>query len=389
MNVHEYQAKALFREYGVAVPDGELATNAPEARSVAERLGGKVSVVKAQVHAGGRGKGGGIKLAHSPDEVRTHAEAMLGMTLVTKQTGAAGKLVRKVYVESGCNIDRELYLAITLDRESERFAVIASTEGGMDIEEVAAKTPEKIHNALVDPIAGLSSWQSRALGFKLDLDGDQVKRFDQFLGGLYRLFVDKDASLIEINPLVVTAEGELFALDGKLNFDDSALFRHPEIAALRDPEEEDFLERTAAELDFSYVSLEGNIGCMVNGAGLAMATLDLITLAGGSPANFLDVGGDADKTRIENAFKLILQDEDVNAILVNIFGGIVRCDLIAEGVVAATEKVGLTVPLVVRLQGTNAEAGRRILAESSLDIHSAETLQDAADKAVAVAGKRS
>jgi len=387
MNVHEYQAKALFREYGVSVPDGDLATNAEEARGVAKRLGGKVTVVKAQVHAGGRGKGGGIKLAHSPEEAGQHADAIIGMTLVTKQTGAEGKRVRKVYVEDGCRIARELYLAITLDRESERFAVIASTEGGMDIEEVAEATPEKIHNVLVDPVAGLSSWQSRALGFKLDLDGDQVKRFDQFLGGLYRLFVEKDASLIEINPLVVSEEGDLLALDGKLNFDDNGLFRHPEIAALRDPEEEDFLERTAAEMDFSYVSLDGNIGCMVNGAGLAMATLDMISQAGGSPANFLDVGGDADKTRIDNAFKLVLRDDDVQAILVNIFGGIVRCDLIAEGVVAATEAVGLSVPLVVRLQGTNAEEGRRILAESSLDIRSAETLQDAADKAVAAVGQ--
>jgi len=389
MNVHEYQAKVLFREYGVAVPDGELATNAEEARSIAQRLGGEVTVVKAQVHAGGRGKGGGIKLAHSPEEAGQHAETMIGMTLVTRQTGAEGKKVRKVYVEGGCDIERESYLAITLDRDSERFAVIASTEGGMDIEEVAESTPEKIHNVLVDPVAGLASWQSRALGFQLGLDGEQVKRFDQFLGGLFRLFVEKDASLIEINPLVVTSEGNLLALDGKLNFDDNALFRHPEIAALRDPEEEDFLERTAAEMDFSYVSLDGNIGCMVNGAGLAMATLDMISQAGGSPANFLDVGGDADKTRIENAFKLILQDEDVQGILVNIFGGIVRCDLIAEGVVAATQSVGLSVPLVVRLQGTNAEEGRRILAESSLDIHSAETLQDAADKAVAVVGRGS
>ncbi len=383
MNVHEYQAKALFREYGVTVPDGELATSAQEARGIAQRLGGKISVVKAQVHAGGRGKGGGIKLAKSPDEAMQHAEAILGMTLVTKQTGAAGKKVRKVYVEAGCKIARELYLAITLDRETERFAVIASTEGGMDIEEVAESTPEKIHTVHVDPVAGLSSWQSRALGFKLELDGEQVKKFDGFLGGLYRLFVDKDASLIEINPLVVTEEGDLLALDGKLNFDDNALFRHPEIAALRDPEEEDFLERTAAEMDFSYVSLDGNIGCMVNGAGLAMATLDVITLSGGSPANFLDVGGDADKERIENAFKLILQDQDVKGILVNIFGGIVRCDLIAEGVVAATESVGLSVPLVVRLQGTNAAEGRKILADSGLDIRSAETLQDAADGAVA------
>ncbi|MCH7779410.1 MAG: ADP-forming succinate--CoA ligase subunit beta, partial [Acidobacteria bacterium] len=282
-----------------------------------------------------------------------------------------------------------LYLAITLDRESEQFAVIASTAGGMDIEEVAAATPEKIHNVLVDPVAGLSSWQSRALGFKLDLDGNQVKRFDVFLSGLYRLFVEKDASQIEINPLVVTEAGDLLALDGKLNFDDNALYRHPEIAALRDPEEEDVLERTAAEMDFSYVGLNGNIGCMVNGAGLAMATLDMISQAGGSPANFLDVGGDADKTRIENAFKLILRDGEVRAMLVNIFGGIVRGDLIAEGVVAAIGSVGPSVPLVVRLQGTNAEQGRRILAASALDIQSAETLQDAADKAVAAARRGS
>jgi len=385
MNVHEYQAKVLFREYGVAVPEGDLATTADEARDVAERLGSEVTVVKAQVHAGGRGKGGGIKLARSPEEVRQHAEEILGMILVTKQTGTEGKRVRKVYVEGGCKIARELYLAITLDRESEQFAVIASTAGGMDIEEVAAATPEKIHNVLVDPVAGLSSWQSRALGFKLDLDGNQVKRFDVFLSGLYRLFVEKDASLIEINPLVVTEAGDLLALDGKLNFDDNALYRHPEIAALRDPEEEDVLERTAAEMDFSYVGLNGNIGCMVNGAGLAMATLDMISQAGGSPANFLDVGGDADKTRIENAFKLILRDGEVRAMLVNIFGGIVRGDLIAEGVVAAIGSVGPSVPLVVRLQGTNAEQGRRILAESALDIQSAETLQDAADKVVAAA----
>jgi succinyl-CoA synthetase beta subunit len=387
MNVHEYQAKELFREYGVAVPDGGLATTPDQAQSVAQRLGKGISVVKAQVHAGGRGKGGGIKLAQTPEEARGHAEAILGMTLVTKQTGAEGKLVRKVYVEAGSKIARELYVAIMLDRESEQFAVIASTEGGMDIEEVAAKTPDRIHTVFVDPVAGLASWQSRSLGFKLDLDPDQVKLFDRFLSGLFRLFVEKDASLIEINPLVVTEDGQLLALDGKLNFDDAALFRHPDIAALRDPEEEDFLERTAAELDFSYVGLDGNIGCMVNGAGLAMATLDMVTLAGGSPANFLDVGGDADKERIENAFKLILRDDKVRCIMVNIFGGIVRCDLIAEGVVAATESVGLSVPLVVRLQGTNSEEGRRILAESSLDILSAETLQDAADKAVAAAGQ--
>jgi len=385
MNVHEYQAKELFREYGVSVPEGELALNAEEAGQVAERLGSDVVVVKAQVHAGGRGKGGGIKLARSAAEAKKEAEAMLGMTLVTPQTGAEGKLVRKVYVESGCAIARELYLAITLDRENERFAIIASTEGGMDIEEVAEKTPDRIYSVPVDPVDGLAAWQRRSLGFKLGLDGDQVKRFDRFLDGLFKLYLDKDASLVEINPLVVTEGGELLALDGKLNFDDNALFRHPEIAAMRDPEEEDPLERAAAEMDFSYVALDGTIGCMVNGAGLAMATLDVISLSGGQPSNFLDVGGDADKTRIENAFKLILEDKNVSCILVNIFGGIVRCDLIAEGVLAATQSIGLTVPLVVRLQGTNAAQGRQILADSGLAITSVETLQEAADAAVAQA----
>jgi succinyl-CoA synthetase beta subunit len=385
MNVHEYQAKELFREYGVSVPEGELALNAEEAGQVAKRLGSDVVVVKAQVHAGGRGKGGGIKLARSAAEAKEHAEAMIGMTLVTPQTGNEGKLVRKVYVESGCAIERELYLAITLDRENERFAIIASTEGGMDIEEVAEKTPERIYSVPVDPVVGLSAWQRRSLGFKLGLDGDQVKRFDRFVAGLFNLYLDKDASLLEINPLVVTDTGELYALDGKLNFDDNALFRHPEIAAMRDPEEEDPLERAAAEMDFSYVALDGNIGCMVNGAGLAMATLDVISLSGGQPSNFLDVGGDADKARIENAFKLILEDKNVNCILVNIFGGIVRCDLIAQGVLAATQSIGLTVPLVVRLQGTNAAQGRQILADSGLAITSVETLQEAADAAVAQA----
>ena len=389
MNVHEYQAKALFRQYGVAVPEGELALDADQAHDVAQRLDSDVVVVKAQVHAGGRGKAGGIKLAKSADEAKQHAEQMLGMTLVTKQTGKEGKLVRKLYVEAGCNIERELYLAITLDRENERFAIIASTEGGMDIEEVAEKTPDRIHTVAIDPVAGLSSWQRRSLGFELGLNGDQVKRFDRFVDGLFKLYRDKDASLVEINPLVVTCEGELFALDGKLNFDDNALFRHPDIAEMRDPEEEDPVEREAAAMDFSYVGLDGNIGCMVNGAGLAMATLDVISLSGGEPANFLDVGGDADKTRIENAFKLILRDPEVRCILVNIFGGIVRCDLIAEGVLAATQSIGLTVPLVVRLQGTNSEQGRKILADSGLDIVSADTLQEAADQAVAMAKRGS
>jgi succinyl-CoA synthetase beta subunit len=388
MNVHEYQAKALFRQFGVAVPDGDLATTPAEAESVAKKLGAKVVVVKAQVHAGGRGKGGGIKLAKSPSEAKQHASEILGMTLVTHQTGPEGKLVRKVYVEAGSEIARELYLALTLDRATESFAVIASTDGGMDIEEVAAKTPERIHTEYVDPIVGLQAYQIRKIARALALDGPQSQRLDAFLRGLYRLFVEKDASLVEINPLVVTEQGELFALDGKLNFDDNALYRHADVAALRDPDEEDPRERAAKEIDLAYVGLDGDVGCMVNGAGLAMATLDMITVCGGRPANFLDAGGGADKEKVKEAFKLILRDEKVRAILVNIFGGIVRCDLIAEGVVAAAGELGLKVPLVVRLQGTNAEQGRGILNQSGLDITPAETLREAGEKAVAAARGR-
>jgi succinyl-CoA synthetase beta subunit len=307
------------------------------------------------------------------------------MTLVTHQTGPEGKLVRKVYVEAGSEIARELYLALTLDRASETFAVIASTDGGMDIEEVASKTPERIHTEFVDPIAGLQAFQIRKIARALQLDAQQSQRLDAFLRGLYRLFIEKDASLVEINPLVVTKQGELFALDGKLNFDDNALYRHADVAALRDPDEEDPRERAAKEIDLAYVGLDGDVGCMVNGAGLAMATLDMITVCGGRPANFLDAGGGADKEKVKEAFKLILRDPNVRAILVNIFGGIVRCDLIAEGVVAAAGELGVTVPLVVRLQGTNAEEGRAILQQSGLDITPAETLREAAEKAVAAA----
>jgi len=385
LNVHEYQAKALFRQFGVAVPEGELATTPAEAENAAKRLGAPIAVVKAQVHAGGRGKGGGIQLAKSPAEAKQRASEILGMTLVTHQTGPEGKLVRKVYVEAGSEIARELYLALTLDRASESFAVIASTEGGMDIEQVAAKTPERIHTELVDPVVGLQGYQIRKIARALQLDPEQSPLFDAFLRGLFRLFVEKDASLVEINPLVVTKQGELFALDGKLNFDDNALYRHPDIAALRDPEEEDPRERAAKEIDLAYVGLDGDVGCMVNGAGLAMATLDMITVCGGRPANFLDAGGGADQSKVKEAFKLILRDEKVRAILVNIFGGIVRCDLIAEGVVAAAGELGVKVPLVVRLQGTNAEQGRKLLAESGLDITPAETLREAAEKAVAAA----
>jgi len=385
MNVHEYQAKALFRSYGVAVPAGQLAKTPAEAEDAAKEIAAPVVVVKAQIHAGGRGKGGGVKLAKSPAEAKQHASQILGMTLVTHQTGPQGKLVRSVYVEAGSEIARELYLALTLDRASENFAVIASTEGGMNIEEVAEKTPEKIHTELIDPVVGLQPYQVRKIARALALDAPQTKKLEDFLSALYRLYIEKDCSLVEINPLVVTKQGDLFALDGKLNFDDNALYRHPEIAALRDPEEEDPRERAAKEIDLAYVGLDGDVGCMVNGAGLAMATLDAITVNGGKPANFLDAGGGADKEKVKEAFKLILRDENVKAILVNIFGGIVRCDLIADGVVAAAQELGVKVPLVVRLQGTNAELGRKILSESGLDITPAETLAEAAERAVAAA----
>jgi len=385
MNVHEYQAKALLRDFGVAVPEGRLATSAAEAREAAVALGGGLCVVKAQIHAGGRGKGGGVKLARTPEEAESMADQILGMTLVTHQTGPAGKLVRKVYVEAGSEIARELYLGIVLDRSAEKLAVIASTEGGVEIEVVAEKTPDKILTVHVDPNVGLQGYQARELGFGLGLDAQQVKKFEAFLSGLFRLYLDKDCSIAEINPLVVSGQGDLLALDGKLNFDDNALYRHPDVAELRDPEEEDPRERAAKEIDLAYVGLDGNVGCMVNGAGLAMATLDMLAYCGGEPANFLDAGGTADQEKVAEAFKLILRDDKVRAILVNIFGGIVRCDMIAEGVVAAARELGLTIPLVVRLQGTNAAEGREILAGSGLDITPAETLEEAGQKAVAAA----
>lgn len=383
MNVHEYQAKELMREYGVAVPAGFLATTPEEAEAAAKKLGGAVVVVKAQIHAGGRGKGGGVKLAKSPSEAKTLASQILGMQLKTHQTGPDGMLVRKVYVEAGCDIARELYLGIVLDRATEKFAIMASTEGGMDIEEVAAKTPEKIHTVFIEPNVGLQDYQVRQIGFALGLDTAGIATLGKFLKGLYRLYVEKDASIAEINPLVVTKTGEILALDGKLNFDDNALFRHPEIEALRDKDEENPTEAEASEWDLSYVGLDGNIGCMVNGAGLAMATLDVIALQGGTPANFLDVGGDATKERVAKAFSLILSDSKVKAILVNIFGGIVRCDLIAEGIIAAAKELAIQVPVVVRLQGTNSEQGRKLLDQSGLKLISAETLQEAAERVVA------
>jgi succinyl-CoA synthetase beta subunit len=385
VNVHEYQAKALFRSFGVTVPEGRLATTPAEAEQAARSLGAPVVVVKAQVHAGGRGKAGGIKLAKSPAEAKQAAAEILGMTLVSHQTGPEGKRVRKVYVEAGCEIARELYLALLLDRAEEKLAVIASTEGGMEIEEVAERAPEKILTLHVDPNGGLHPYHVRRVAAALGLSGEAGKRLDAFLGGLYRLLATKDASLVEINPLVVTKAGELLALDGKLNFDDNALYRHPDVRELRDPEEEDPRERAAKEIDLAYVGLDGDIGCMVNGAGLAMATLDMIQVCGGRPANFLDAGGGADQEKVKEAFKLILRDEKVRAILVNIFGGIVRCDLIAEGVVAAAQELGVGVPLVVRLQGTHAAEGRAILASSGLNLTPAETLREAGERAVAAA----
>ncbi len=382
MNIHEYQAKQILAKYGVAVPKGGVAYTAAEAVEVAQSLPGPVWVVKAQIHAGGRGKGGGVKLARSLDEVKDLAGRMLGMTLVTKQTGPEGKLVKRVYIEDGCDIRRELYLAMLIDRASSRINVIASTEGGMEIEEVAAHTPNKIMKLPIDPVTGLQGFHARRVAFGLGLEGKQVASLVKFLTGMYKAFTASDMSMLEINPLVVTGGGEVIALDAKINFDDNALFRHPDIEALRDEDEENPMELEAAKHALNYVKLDGQIGCMVNGAGLAMATMDIIKLYGSAPANFLDVGGGATKERVTAAFKIILSDPNVEGILVNIFGGIMRCDIIAEGVVAAAREVSLGVPLVVRLEGTNVDLGKRILAESGLPIVSADNLADAAEKVV-------
>ena len=385
MNLHEYQSKILFREYGIAVPRGIPADSADGAVKAAEELGGKFWVVKAQAHTGGRGKAGGVKLARTFDEVRKCADEMLGMTLVTYQTGPEGLPVSMVYVEEGSEIDRELYLSMLVDREVSRISFIASAAGGMDIEKVAAETPEKIFAIAVAPDAGLQDYQVRQLAFGLGLDKKQIRQFGDLIKKLYQLYVDTDASLIEVNPLITNMAGDIIALDGKINVDASALFRQKEIAKLRDPSQEDEVEREAAEHDLNYVSLDGNIACMVNGAGLAMATMDLIKLHGGDPANFLDVGGGATAERVSAAFKLILSNENVAAILVNIFGGIVRCDLIAEGIISAVKEVGVSVPVVVRLEGTNVTKGRDLLANSGLDIIAADDLTDAALKVVASA----
>ncbi|MEK9691330.1 MAG: ADP-forming succinate--CoA ligase subunit beta [Rhodospirillaceae bacterium] len=385
MNIHEYQAKDLLHKFGVSVPRGGVAYTADEAVKVAEELGGPVWVVKSQIHAGGRGKAGGVKLAKSIEEVKKFSSEMIGMNLVTHQTGPEGKEVTRVYVEEGCDIKRELYLGILVDRTSSRITIMASTEGGMDIEEVAANSPEKILKLSVDPVTGLQAHHSRRIGYGLGLEAGQVKSCIRFLDGMYRAFTELDASVVEINPLVVTGEGDVVALDAKMNFDDNALFRHENIAELRDETEEDPTELEATKYDLNYVKLDGNIGCMVNGAGLAMATMDIIKYYGGEPANFLDVGGGATRDRVTAAFKLILSDPNVEALLVNIFGGIMRCDVIAEGVVAAAREVSLSVPLCVRLAGTNVELGKRILEESGLPIIAADDLADAAEKAVMAA----
>ncbi len=383
MNIHEYQAKQVLGAYQVPVPRGHVAFTPDEAVKAAEELGGPVWVVKAQIHAGGRGKGGGVKVVKSLDEVREEATRMLGMTLITHQTGPEGREVGRIYVEDGSDIARELYLSALVDRATSRISFIASTEGGMDIEEVAAQTPEKIMTIDVDPAGGISGHHGRQIAFALGLEGDQVKQANALISNLYRAFVEKDMSLLEINPLVVTGAGDLICLDAKVNFDSNALYRHNDIMELRDLAEEDPAEVKASEFDLSYIKLDGTIGCMVNGAGLAMATMDIIKLYGAEPANFLDVGGGATKEKVTEAFKIIMSDDNVEGILVNIFGGIMRCDVIAEGVVAAARETQLAVPLVVRLAGTNVELGQKILSESGLTIIPADDLDDAAEKIVA------
>ena len=382
MNLHEYQSKRLFADYGIPVPRGIPAESPNDAVKAAQELGGDLWVVKAQVHAGGRGKAGGVKLARSTDEVREHAESMLGKQLVTHQSGPEGLPINVVYVEEGSSIDRELYLSMLVDREVSRVAFIASAAGGMDIEQVAEETPEKIFTIAIAPDAGLQDYQARQLAFGLGLDKKQMRQFGNLVKRLYTLYQECDASLVEINPLITTGEGDVLALDAKINIDGSALYRQPDVLKMRDLSQEDEREREAAEHDLNYVSLDGNIACMVNGAGLAMATMDIIKLHGGTPANFLDVGGGATSERVTEAFKLILSNESVTAILVNIFGGIVRCDLIAQGIVDAVKGVGVKVPVVVRLEGTNVEKGRELLKESGLDIITAKDLADAAQKAV-------
>jgi succinyl-CoA synthetase beta subunit len=385
MKIHEHQAKTILARHGVPVPRGEVAFNGAEAGEIAERLGGSVVVIKAQIHAGGRGKGGGVKLARSPDEAEQLARAMIGMTLVTHQTGPEGRVVSRVLVEEGLQMTRELYLSLVLDRAAGKPVMMASAAGGMDIEEVAAKTPDQIVKIYVEPGVGLVPFEARQLGFAIGLDGPQVNKAVKVMAALYDAFIATDATLIEINPLVVTAAGDLLALDAKMTFDDNALYRHPDIRDLRDLGEEDPLEIEASRFSLNYIHLDGNIGCMVNGAGLAMATMDIIKLAGGEPANFLDVGGGANAEQIRNAFKILMSDKNVKAVLINIFGGILRCDVLAEGVIAAVKELGVPVPIVIRMEGTNVEEGKRLLRESGMNFTTADSMDEAANKAVRLA----
>ena len=380
MKIHEYQAKSLFEKYNIPIPKGDVAFNPDEAKNIAERLGQFPVVVKAQIHAGGRGKGGGVKLAASMDEAVRIAEDIIGMNLVTHQTGPEGRTVKKVLVEQGLDIEKELYLSIIPDRETAKIVVMASEAGGMDIETVAEETPDKIIKVYIDPLSGIQPYHCRQAAFGLNLSPAVIKQFVSMLGSLYRLFVDYDCSLVEINPLVITAEQALIALDAKIDFDDNSLYRHKDILEYRDLDEEDPLEVEASKFNLNYIKLDGNVGNMVNGAGLAMATMDIIKLAGAEPANFLDVGGGASAEMVENGFRIMLDDENVKGILINIFGGILRCDILAEGVVQAAEKTGIGVPVVIRMEGTNVEEGRKILAESGLNLITAKDLKDAAKK---------
>jgi succinyl-CoA synthetase beta subunit len=388
MKIHEYQAKAILSRYGVPVPRGEVALSAQEAGEIARRLGGGVVVVKAQIHAGGRGKAGGVKVVKSSEEAERVAGTLLGQTLVTYQTGPTGQVVGRLLIEEGLAIDRELYLSMLVDRASQTIVMMVSAEGGVEIEEVAAKTPEKIHKEFIIPGIGLQPYQARKLAFALGLHGPQIGKATSMMLALYKAFVATDASMLEINPLITTKAGDLLALDAKINFDDNALYRHADIKDLRDLAEEDPLEVEASKFSLNYIRLDGNIGCMVNGAGLAMATMDIIKLAGGMPANFLDVGGGANAEQIRNAFKILMSDSNVKAVLINIFGGILRCDVLAQGVIAAVKELGVPVPIVIRMKGTNVEEGKRMLAESGLNFTTADTMSDAADRVVALAGGR-
>ena len=386
MKIHEYQAKAILARHGVPVPRGEVTFSAGDAADIARRLGTPVVVVKAQIHAGGRGKGGGVKLAKSPDEATALTKAMLGMTLITHQTGPEGRVVGRVLIEEGLAIQRELYLSIVLDRAAGKPVIMASAAGGMDIEDVAAKTPEKIVRVYVEPGVGIVPFEARQLGFGIGLDGAHVNKFVKVASALYEAFLATDASLLEINPLIVTQGGDLVALDAKMNFDDNALYRHADIKDLRDLGEEDPLEIEASKFSLNYIHLDGNIGCMVNGAGLAMATMDIIKLAGGEPANFLDVGGGANAEQIRNAFKILMSDKKVKAVLINIFGGILRCDVLAQGVIAAVKELGVPVPIVIRMEGTNVDEGKRLLGESKMNFTTADSMDEAAQKVVHLAG---